>query len=177
MRRLILSPKAQAFAHTKAGFDCKTPFDIAYLLSTIHTPAALYARIKYSGQSQFMPNLISGMEIDILNEIPGIRKWKNPCRVWLKSLCLLAAQEATESTICQTCLGVGQREVGKRVLVCLGCHGAGNLVLREGDRAGRLGVSASAWAHSWRGRYGQIQAATIDNYEGILLQLFTTESP
>jgi len=165
----LLSCKVQRFDVSPGGIATITPEDVAYILGTIkNTKATLFARIKYSGEVQYAPELSDLMRTQVLQEVDGIAKWRNGPD-WILNLCRLALAEAIHPHTCSWCRGVAAVTTDDgQVITCGGCNGTGKRTMRDSDRAKLMDISKQAWSNHWVDRYGLLRNITVDRYEDIL---------
>ena len=166
----MLAVKVQRFQPSPGGIPVITAEDIAHILGMIKsTRAALYARIKYSGQDEYAKELSELMRTQVLSEVEDIARWKGKGGDWVLKLCQMALVESIDPNTCSWCNGVAEvtLEDGQRI-ECGGCNGSGHRPWRDKDRARLADISPSAWCNYWSERYRTIQQITCDRYEELI---------
>lgn len=171
----LLTAKVQRFQVAPGGIPFLTPQDMAQALGMIKHPSArLYARVKYCQQYDFAEELAINMRYVVLRDLLD-GTWKIPREAklgrdveFILDLCRLAIYEACDPNLCPWCLGRAEvRPETGPVIVCSACRGTGQRTLRGVDRARLLGLPTQRWS-DWSERYRDIQAATVDKYEGLI---------
>lgn len=186
----LLTAKIQRFQVAPGGIPFLTPQDMAQALAYIgkYNPnAAIFTRFKYLREYFRAEDIALRMRRKIgVDLVCG--DWKVPRKEFILDLCYLALCESVDPHTCPWCLGrektlvdqemaeAAQRDIkpGQTVLkegqliVCSLCHGTGKRTIKQSDRSRLMGVTESAWSHSWADKYRDIQVHTVDRWEGVI---------
>lgn len=164
----LLTDKTQHFHPAPGGIPMFTQDDVAGALGMIKQhDAALFGRIKYAKQTEYIKKLEKAVTLDI--RWMGIEKqWRIHKKGICRSLARLAIVEHVNPMRCFRCKGVGERMVRNVRVECPTCFGTKRFRLTRRMYCEALGIDKHTWDRLWRERYRCDILPILDKYEAVL---------
>lgn len=173
----LLTARVQRFHLAPGGTPALIAEDIAHALGMIkNDEARIYARVKYCEQFEYAEGVALAIRRFIMQKKLEA-SWRIPRPDFLLDLSLMILAEAIDPHICPWCAGRGNlildREQAAMIrggregqnIVCELCRGSRQVRMRDIDRANLMRISKQSWSQSWKGRYQETQAETVDAWE------------